>query len=54
MSNAAGRLLGTVLSGLTYQMGGLALCLGTAAVMIALSYLSVSKLRPEGTDRIAD
>ena len=37
MANAAGRLLGTVLSGLTYQLGGLTLMLGTAAVMVALS-----------------
>ncbi|MEB8386948.1 organoarsenical effux MFS transporter ArsJ [Rhodobacteraceae bacterium KMM 6894] len=53
MSNAAGRLLGTVLSGLTYQLGGLALCLGTAAVMIAVSYLCVSKLRPDEHPAIA-
>ena len=30
MANAGGRLLGTVLSGLTYQLGGLPLMLGTA------------------------
>jgi hypothetical protein len=35
MANAAGRLIGTVLSGLTYQIGGLPLTLGTAAVMLA-------------------
>ncbi|TNJ43337.1 organoarsenical effux MFS transporter ArsJ [Phaeobacter sp. B1627] len=45
MSNAAGRLLGTVLSGLTYQLGGLALCLGTAAVMIVLSSAATTQLR---------
>ncbi len=39
MSNAAGRLVGTLLSGLSYQFGGLALCLGTAAAMSALSWL---------------
>ena len=37
MSNAAGRLLGTLLSGLSYQFGGLALCLATAATMTAVS-----------------
>ncbi|MEL6646662.1 MAG: organoarsenical effux MFS transporter ArsJ [Pseudomonadota bacterium] len=37
MANAAGRLLGTVLSGLTYQLGGLPLMLGIATVMVALS-----------------
>ena len=37
MANAAGRLLGTLLSGLSYQLGGLPACLGTAAVMLVLS-----------------
>ncbi|MFO7771615.1 MAG: organoarsenical effux MFS transporter ArsJ, partial [Roseovarius gahaiensis] len=46
MANAGGRLMGTVLSGLTYQMGGLALTLGTAAVMVALSALAAGRLRP--------
>ncbi|MDU8913372.1 organoarsenical effux MFS transporter ArsJ [Aestuariicoccus sp. MJ-SS9] len=45
MANASGRLIGTVLSGLTYQIGGLPLCLGTAAAMIALSWLCVGRLR---------
>jgi MFS family permease len=44
MANAAGRLVGTILSGLTYQLGGLPLCLCTAAVMIAFSLLATSKL----------
>ena len=38
MSNATGRLLGTLLSGLSYQFGGLALCLATAATMTAASW----------------
>lgn len=38
MSNAAGRLLGTLLSGLSYQAGGLTLCLVTAAAMAAVSW----------------
>jgi len=45
MANAAGRLVGTVLSGFTYQIGGLPLCLGTAAVMIGLSWLGTSQLK---------
>ncbi|SHK98766.1 hypothetical protein SAMN05444414_103181 [Roseovarius marisflavi] len=45
MSNAAGRLLGTVLSGFSYQLGGLALCLGTAAAMIGLSWIGTAQLR---------
>ena len=44
MANAAGRLLGTLLSGATYQLGGLPLCLGVAAGMIALSWLSIGFL----------
>ena len=44
MANAAGRLIGTVLSGLTFQIGGLPLCLATAAIMIALSWVSIRKL----------
>ena len=47
MANAAGRLIGTVLSGLTYQIGGLPLCLGTAALMIALSWLSIGRINRE-------
>jgi uncharacterized membrane protein YecN with MAPEG domain len=44
MANAAGRLLGTVLSGLSYQIGGVALCLLVAAGMLALSWLGAVKL----------
>ena len=47
MANAGGRLIGTVLSGLTYQLGGLALCLGTAAAMVALGALASGQLRAE-------
>ncbi len=46
MANAAGRLIGTLLSGLTYQIGGLPLCLGTAAAMVALSWGGATRLRP--------
>jgi len=46
MANAAGRLIGTVLSGATYQIGGLPLCLGTAAIMLILSRLAAGNLRP--------
>ena len=44
MANAAGRLLGTLLSGISYQVGGLPLCLATAGLMAALSWLSARKL----------
>ena len=50
MANAAGRLAGTGLSGLTYQSGGLPLMLGTAAVMVALSAVAAGRLRPEQVD----
>ena len=46
MANAAGRLLGTLLSGLSYQVGGLPLCLATAGVMAFLSWLAALRLRP--------
>ena len=45
MANAAGRLIGTLLSGLSYQLGGLPLCLATAGVMAALSWLAARRLR---------
>ena len=45
MANAAGRLLGTLLSGLSYQVGGLSLCLATAGVMAALSWMAARRLR---------
>ncbi|WP_372990191.1 organoarsenical effux MFS transporter ArsJ [Sulfitobacter sp.] len=53
MANAAGRLVGTVLSGITYQLGGLSLCLGTAAVMIGLSWVGTSQLKAPKTDKAA-
>ena len=53
MANAAGRLVGTVLSGFTYQVGGLSLCLGTAAVMIGLSWLGTSQLKAPKADKVA-
>ena len=39
MANAAGRLVGTVLSGLSYQLGGLTLCLVTASAMALASWI---------------
>ncbi|WFE74530.1 organoarsenical effux MFS transporter ArsJ [Roseinatronobacter sp. S2] len=39
MANAAGRLLGTLLSGISYQIGGLPLCLATAGLMATTSWL---------------
>lgn len=44
MSNAAGRLLGTLLSGLSFQLGSLPLCLATAAAMAGASWLCARQL----------
>ncbi|MFN4057344.1 MAG: organoarsenical effux MFS transporter ArsJ [Roseinatronobacter sp.] len=44
MANASGRLIGTLLSGLSYQFGGLTLCLTTAGVMALASWLAARRL----------
>lgn len=44
MANAAGRLIGTLLSGLGYQIGGLPFCLATAGVMALASWLAARRL----------
>ena len=44
MANAVGRLIGTLLSGLSYQIGGLPLCLATAGLMALASWLSARRL----------
>lgn len=50
MANAGGRLAGTVLSGLSYQFGGLPLMLGTATGLVAISAIAVGFLKPERGD----
>jgi hypothetical protein len=45
MANAAGRLIGTLLSGVSYQLGGLPACLVTAGAMALLSWLAARRLR---------
>jgi MFS family permease len=44
MANASGRLIGTVLSGLSYQLGGLAFCLSVAGIMLVLSAFAARRL----------
>ncbi len=44
MANAAGRLIGTLLSGLSYQWGGLPACLATAGTMALLAWLATRAL----------
>lgn len=46
MANAGGRLVGTLLSGLSYQLGGLTLCLAASALFAALSALVLLGLKP--------
>ena len=53
MANAAGRLIGTLLSGVSYQLGGLPLCLGIAAAMIALSWAIIGNLRHSSKSEVA-
>ncbi|MFN6925940.1 MAG: organoarsenical effux MFS transporter ArsJ [Tabrizicola sp.] len=44
MANAAGRLVGTLLSGLSFQLGGLPLCLATAGFMALANWLAARRL----------
>ena len=44
MANAAGRLLGTLLSGVSYQLGGLPLCLATAGLLAAGAWIVTRRL----------
>ncbi|MEO1613174.1 MAG: organoarsenical effux MFS transporter ArsJ [Pseudomonadota bacterium] len=46
MSNAAGRLAGTLVSGFSYQWGGVPACLGAAAAMAGASWLCARRLAP--------
>lgn len=49
MANAAGRLIGTLLSGVSYQLGGLPLCLATSGCMALASWLSARRLKEPST-----
>jgi predicted MFS family arabinose efflux permease len=44
MANAVGRLLGTLLSGLVYQFGGLLACLATSTVLLLIGWLFTAGL----------
>ena len=44
MSNAFGRLTGTLLSGLCFELGGFTLCLFVAAILLFINRLSMEKL----------
>jgi predicted MFS family arabinose efflux permease len=49
-ANAGGRLMGTLLSGLLYQVGGMTGCLAGSAAMLALCWL-ITLLLPASTGR---
>lgn len=51
MANAGGRLVGTVLSGLCYQAGGLSLSLAVSAAMLVLSGLALLRIPAEAAPR---
>lgn len=53
MANAGGRLLGTLLSGLSYQAGGLALMLCVATLMVAASAMAAARLAPGASPEAA-
>ena len=44
MSNAFGRLIGTLLSGLAFQYGGFTMCLFITSILLILNRLSIEKL----------
>jgi len=50
MSNAAGRLAGTLLSGLSFQFGGLSLCLLTAFAMCGFSWAIAARMNMKFSD----
>lgn len=45
MANSGGRLIGTLLSGVIYQTGGLSLCLLGTSVMLVISSIAISRLK---------
>ena len=44
MANAAGRLIGTLFSGLSYTFGGIEFCLFVCSVFLLINRLSINKL----------
>ena len=44
MSNAFGRLMGTLLSGLSYQYGGFSACILVATILLFINRISIKKL----------
>jgi predicted MFS family arabinose efflux permease len=46
MANAAGRLLGTLLSGALFLLGGMQACLWMSCVLVALAFATSTRLPP--------
>jgi predicted MFS family arabinose efflux permease len=46
MANAAGRLLGTLLSGALFLVGGMQACLWASSLLVALAFLAGMRLPP--------
>ena len=44
MANSGGRLVGTLLSGVSFQLGGITLCLFTAGIMALLSWFATARI----------
>jgi hypothetical protein len=51
MANAAGRLLGTLLSGVMFLVGGLQACLWTSSLLVAAAALVSRRLPPPTRQR---
>lgn len=54
MANAVGRFVGTLLSGLVYQMAGLTACLWVSAAMVLVAALGAMAIRPRAAGTAAD
>ncbi|MCY3727047.1 MAG: organoarsenical effux MFS transporter ArsJ [Rhodobacteraceae bacterium] len=46
MANSGGRVIGTFLSGLSFQLGGISLCLFTASAMAVLAWFASLRIKP--------
>ena len=47
MANAAGRLVGTLFSGLSYTFGGMEFCLFISSVFLLINRLSMSNIKEQ-------
>ena len=47
MSNVAGRLVGTLFSGLSYTFGGMEFCLFISSVFLLINRLSMSNIKEQ-------